>query len=162
MTDAERIAALERRLGLLEDKDAIRALRDNYHSCINDGRYDQIAKLFTDDAMVELGYLARYEGRAAVDTGFRGMGERERFFIKQYIHSHQIEVTGDTGTGVSYLEARYGRFGVSYLVSGRYDDRYRRVDGVWHFSEMIAELYYTVPAGVGWTGDERHYLKPRD
>lgn len=162
MTDAERIAALERRLGLLEDKDAIRALRDNYHSCINDGRYDQIAKLFTDDAMVELGYLARYEGRAAVDTGFRGMGERERFFIKQFIHSHQIEVTGDTGTGVSYLEARYGRFGVSYLVSGRYDDRYRRVDGVWHFSEMIAELYYTVPAGVGWTGDERHYLKPRD
>lgn len=161
MTDAERIAALERRLGLLEDKDAIRALRDNYHSCINDGRYDQIAKLFTDDAMVELGYLARYEGRAAVDTGFRGMGERERFFIKQYIHSHQIEVDGDRGTGISYLEARYGRFGVSYLVSGRYDDRYQRVDGVWRFSEMIATLYYTVPAGVGWTGDEMHYLRPR-
>jgi len=26
---------------------------------------------------------------------------------------------------------------------------------------MSIEFYYTVPAGVGWTGDERHYLKPR-
>jgi hypothetical protein len=111
--------------------------------------------------VVELGYLARYEGREAVDTGFRGMGERERFFIKQYIHSHQIQVTDDGGAGVSYLEARYGRFGVSYLVSGRYDDRYQRVDGVWRFAEMIATLYYTVPAGVGWTGDDMHYLRPR-
>ena len=161
MTDAERIAALERRLGRLEDKDAIRALRDSYHSCINDGRYEAIADLFTDDAVVELGYLARYEGRAAVDAGFRGMGARERFFIKQFIHSHRIEVDGDTGTGVSYLEARYGRYGVSYLVSGRYDDRYRRVGGVWRFSEMVANLYYTVPAGVGWMGDEKHYLRPR-
>ena len=161
MTDAERIAALEARLGILEDRDAIRALRDSYHGCINDGRYGQIADLFTHDAVVELGYLARYEGRDAVDAGFRAMGERERFFIKQYIHSHQIEVEGDTATGVSYLEARYGRFGVSYLVSGRYDDRYRRVGGAWRFSEMIATLYYTVPAGVGWTGDDMHYLRPR-
>ncbi|MDP6690806.1 MAG: nuclear transport factor 2 family protein [Alphaproteobacteria bacterium] len=161
MTDAERIAALEKRLKLLEDREAIRALRDDYHSCINDGRYGDIAALFTEDALVELGYLARYEGWAAIDTGFRGMGERERFFIKQFIHSHSIHVDGDTGTGTSYLEARYGRFGVSYLVSGRYDDRYARVDGRWLFSEMSIDFYYTVPAGVGWTGDERHYLKPR-
>lgn len=161
MTDADRIATLERRLRQLEDKDEIRALRDAYHSCINDGRYEAIADLFTDDAVVELGYLARYEGRSEIDAGFRGMGERERFYIKQFIHSHGIEVAGDTGTGVSYLEARYGRFGVSYLVSGRYDDRYRRIDGRWRFSEMIASFYYTVPAGVGWTGDELHYLKPR-
>jgi ketosteroid isomerase-like protein len=161
MSDDDRIAALEQRLRLLEDKDEIRALRDAYHSCINDGRYAAIAELFTDDAIVELGYLATYEGRDAIDAGFRSMGERERFYIKQFIHSHAIEVAGDTGTGVSYLEARYGRFGVSYLVSGRYDDRYRRIDGRWRFSEMIASFYYTVPAGVGWTGDELHYLKPR-
>lgn len=161
MTDADRFAALEKRLRVLEDKEAIRALRDNYHGCINDGRYAGIVDLFTDDAIVELGYLARYEGPEAIDAGFRGMGERERFFIKQFIHSHRIEVSGDTGTGVSYLEARYGRFGTSYLVCGRYDDRYRRVDGVWRFSEMIAEFYFTVPDGVGWTGDELHYLKPK-
>ncbi len=158
MTD---IAALEKRIRRLEDIEALRTLRNRYHACINDGRYGDIVELFTADAVVELGYLARYEGRDAIDRGFRGMGERERFFIKQYIHSHLVDVTGDSGTGKSYLEATYGRFGVSYLVSGRYDDVYQRQGETWLFKLMVAEFYYTVPAGVGWMGDEKHYLRPK-
>ncbi len=159
--DKDGLEDLRRRVRRLEDIEAIRTLRNQYHSAINDGRYADIAALFTADAVVELGYLARYEGIAAIDRGFRGMGERERFFIKQFIHGHLVEVDGDRGTGKSYLEARYGRYGVSYLVSGRYDDVYVRQDGRWLFQAMIAELYYTVPAGVGWTGDELHYMKPK-
>jgi ketosteroid isomerase-like protein len=158
MTD---LAALEARIRRLEDIEDIRSLRNAYHAAINDGRYGDVVALFTDDAKVVLGYLATYEGRDAVDKGFRGMGERERFFIKQYIHSHDVKVDGDRGTGVSYLEARYGRYGVSWLVAGRYDDVYVRVDGRWRFKEMIAELYYTVPLGVGWMADEKHYLRPK-
>ncbi|HEX4892879.1 MAG TPA: nuclear transport factor 2 family protein [Hyphomicrobiaceae bacterium] len=155
------MAALEARIRRLEDIEALRSLRNRYHACINDGRYGEIADLFTPDALVVLGYLARYEGRDAIDKGFRGMGERERFFIKQFIHSHEVQVDGDRATGVSYLEARYGRYGVSWLVSGRYDDIYVRQGGRWLFKSMIAELYYTVPAGVGWMSDEKHYLKPK-
>lgn len=155
------LADLLRRVRRLEDIEALRTLRNAYHSCINDGRYADIAALFTRDAVVELGYLARYDGIDAIDRGFRGMGERERFFIKQFIHSHSVEVDGDHGTGISYLEARYGRYGVSYLVSGRYDDVYVRQNGKWLFQEMRVDLYYTVPAGVGWTGDELHYMKPK-
>jgi ketosteroid isomerase-like protein len=155
------LAALEARIRRLEDIEALRSLRNRYHACINDGRYAEIAELFTADALVVLGYLARYEGRDAIDRGFRSMGERERFFIKQFIHSHEVQVDGDGGTGVSYLEARYGRYGVSWLVSGRYDDVYVREGGKWLFKSMIAELYYTVPAGVGWMSDEKHYLRPK-
>lgn len=158
MTD---LAELEARVRRLEDIEALRSLRNAYHACINDERYDEIADLFVDDGRVVLGYLATYEGRAAIDRGFRGMGERERFFIKQFIHSHEVRVEGDGGTGVSYLEARYGRYGVSWLVSGRYDDTYVRRGGRWLFKSMTAELYYTVPMGVGWMGDERHYLRPK-
>ena len=160
MDNAE-LEDLRQRVRRLEDIEAIRTLRNQYHACINDGRYAEISALFTQDAVVELGYLARYEGLEAIDKGFRGMGERERFFIKQFIHSHLVELDGDRGTGKSYLEARYGRFGVSYLVSGRYDDVYSRQDGRWLFHSMIAEFYYTVPAGVGWTGDELHYMRPK-
>jgi len=155
------LAALEARIRRLEDIENIRSLRNAYHAAINDGRYGEIADLFTDDAKVVLGYLATYQGRDAINNGFRGMGERERFFIKQYIHSHDIKVDGDGGTGTSYLEARYGRYGVSWLVAGRYDDVYVRVDGRWRFREMVAELYYTVPLGVGWMADEKHYLRPK-
>ena len=152
---------LEERIRRLEDIEEIRRLRNKYHASLNESRYENCRALFTDDAVVELGYLARYEGIGAIDRGFRAMGERERFFIKQFIHSHDVEVDGDTGTGTSYLEARYGRFGVSYVVAGRYDDTYVRVDGMWKFRSMIAELFYTVPNAVGWTGDEMHYLRPK-
>ncbi len=73
--------------------------------------------------------------------------------------SRPTELTRTTGR--SYLEARYGRYGVSYVVAGRYDDVYALTDGVWKFRSMIAELYYTVPNAVGWTGDELHYLRPK-
>jgi ketosteroid isomerase-like protein len=160
MTEATDMT-LEQRIRRLEDIEAIRRLRNRYHASLNEARYEDCRPLFTDDAVVELGYLARYEGIDAIDRGFRAMGERDRFFIKQFIHSHDVDVEGDTGTGTSYLEARYGRFGVSYVVAGRYDDVYVRVDGVWKFRAMIAELFYTVPNAVGWTGDEMHYLRPK-
>ncbi len=152
---------LEERIRRLEDIEDIRRLRNRYHASLNESRYENCRALFTGDAVVELGYLARYEGIDAIDRGFRAMGERERFFIKQFIHSHDVEVDGDTGTGTSYLEARYGRFGVSYVVAGRYDDIYARENGVWKFRSMIAEFFYTVPNAVGWTGDEMHYLRPK-
>ena len=152
---------LDERIRRLEDIEAIRKLRNRYHAALNESRYENCRSLFTDDAVVELGYLARYEGIDAIDLGFRAMGERDRFFIKQFMHGHDVDVDGDTGTGTSYLEARYGRFGVSYVVAGRYDDIYARVNGAWKFRSMIAELFYTVPNGVGWTGDELHYLRPK-
>ena len=161
MLDVDRLAALEARIRLLEDREALRALRDAYHACINDRRFDEIADLFSDAAHVKLGYLAEYNGRAEIDAGFRGMGTRERFYIQQYIHSHQVQIDGDSASGSSYLDARYGRFGVSYLVAGRYDDRYVRTVNGWRFQEMTIDFDYTVPAGVGWTGDERHYLRPK-
>jgi ketosteroid isomerase-like protein len=157
MTDAALLARIQR----LEDIEAIRHLRFCYHRALNESRFAECRALFTDDAVVELGYLARYEGIEAIDRGFRAMGERDRFFIKQFIHSHDVQVDGDAGTGTSYLEARYGRFGVSYVVAGRYDDVYQRQVGVWKFKAMTAELFYTVPNGVGWTGDEMHYLRPK-
>ena len=152
---------LEQRIRRLEDIEDIRHLRCRYHAALNEGQFADCRALFTSDAVVELGYLARYEGIEAIDRGFRAMGERDRFFIKQFSHGHDVHVEGDHGTGTSYLEARYGRFGVSYVVAGRYDDIYVRTADGWKFKSMVAELLYTVPNGVGWTGDEMHYLRPR-
>jgi SnoaL-like domain len=152
---------LEQRIRRLEDIEAIRRLRNRYHASVNEGRFCDCRALFTEDAVVELGYLARYEGIEAINRGFLAMGERDRFFIKQFVHGHDVEVDGETATGQSYLEARYGRHGVSYLVAGRYDDAYVLVDDTWKFRSMIAEIFYTVPNGVGWTGDELHYLRPK-
>lgn len=87
--------SLEDRVRRLEDIEAIRHLRNQYHAALNEGRYENCRALFTDDAVVELGYLARYEGIAAIGAGFRAMGQRERFFIKQFSHGHDMHVDGD-------------------------------------------------------------------
>jgi ketosteroid isomerase-like protein len=152
---------LEQRIRRLEDIENIRRLRNRYHASVNESRYADCRALFTEDAVVELGYLARYEGIDAIDRGFRAMGQRDRFFIKQFIHGHDVEVDGETAIGRSYLEARYGRDGISYIVAGRYDDTYVLTGGVWKFRSMIMEIFYTVPNTVGWTGDELHYLRPK-
>ena len=161
MTDNEVIADLRRRVQKLEDIEAMKTLRNLYHHYINDGTYELIRNLVTEDAVVHLGYLEHYEGIETIHRGFVSMSERERFFIKQFIHSHTVTVDGDSGTGFSYLEARYGRKGTSYLVSGKYDDVYVRQNGKWLFKSMMCEFFYTVPASVGWTGDELHYLRPK-
>jgi hypothetical protein len=161
MTDAERLASLEIRLHLLEDREETRFHRDAYHGCVNNSRYAEIADLFTGDAYVKLGYLAQYRGRAEINARFQSMGTRERFYIKQYIHSHRIKIDGDVSSGHSYFDARYGRFGVSYLVAGRYGDSYARTTAGWRFTQMLIDFDYTVPAGVGWCGDERQYLQPK-
>ena len=68
MTTPAEFSALTARIQRLEDIEAIRSLRNRYHQAINDGRFSEIVDLFTHTAVVELGYLARYEGRAAIEA----------------------------------------------------------------------------------------------
>lgn len=161
MTDNDAIADLRRRVQKLEDIEAVKNLRNMYHHYINDAKYESIHTLFTPNAVCHLGYLAHYESAEQINAGFVGMRTRDRFFIKQFPHSHVVEIDGDRGTGFAYLEARYGKEGKSYLVCGKYEDVYVRRDGRWLFERMDCEFYYTVPLGVGWNGEERHYLKPK-
>ena len=69
---------------------------------------------------------------------------------------------GDEGTVHSYLQATYGWFSTSYWVVGRYDDKYQRTANGWRLTEMTIESDYTVPTGVGWTGNTLHYLDPKN
>ena len=153
------LADLARRLQRLEDIEAIRTLRNTYHRAINDSRFDEIAPLFTEDGIVDFAYMADFKGRAAIAAGFAKLGRRRNFLIKQFIHGHMVDVDGDRGTGISYLDARYTKGGVAYIVSLRYDDIYARQGGKWLFERMGAEVYFSVPAAVGWAADEKHWLK---
>ena len=146
---------LEQRIQRLEHIEEIRRLRNRYHACLNERRYAECRALFTEDAVVELGYLARYEGLDAIDRGFRARWVSAiAFSSSSSFTATTSKSTATPETGTSHaLEARYGRYGVSYVVAGRYDDVYKLVDGVWKFQSMIAELFYTVPNAVGWTGE---------
>ena len=56
----ERIKQLEARVQELDDREAIRDLRYRYHECFNEGRYEDVPDLFTDDDIyqgVEMGTI---------------------------------------------------------------------------------------------------------
>jgi hypothetical protein len=152
---AARIKALEATVQELSGQEAIRALRYRYHECINEGKYADIPALFSEDGKLDFGYLGQANGRAELVTFFTQGVSRVLSFVKQFIHNHTIEVQGDRGTGLSYLEAKSVSKGESYLVAARYDDEYVKQNGQWKFKSMRLTPYFTVPLREGWAQEDR-------
>ena len=159
MADLEaELKALKAKVQNLEDKEAVRTLRYRYHQYINDNRFDEIANLFTDDAVVEIGYVLRSVGRDEIATSFIAMPKDVKF-LKQFIHNHIVDVDGDAAAGISYFEAKYAaKDETSLLVAGKYDEDYVRTPDGWRISRMVVELYFTTPLQLGWAIENPHFL----
>lgn len=157
------ISSLAGRIQRLEDIEAIRSLKNVYHLYVNDCRFDEIGTLFTEDAVVDMGYMHPSDepcrGREniahwyATLTGAVGLSQ-----LKQFTHNHTVEVEVDEASGWSLLEARYGQGTDSYNVAAKYEEEYRKVEGRWLFSLMTLKVYFTVPLALGWATEDRHHL----
>lgn len=150
---------LEQRIQRLEDIEEIRQLRMRYHINTNDGQFDQMWKLFAEDAYVDFGYISRARGHEEINALFLRI-PRNLPLVKQFIHNHLVEVNGDEATGVSYLDARYAQAGDSVMVAARFDEIYVRTPDGWRIRQMLLELYFSVPITVGWAGEQLNYVKP--
>jgi hypothetical protein len=165
--DAARLGDIERRLARLEDIGELHRLRNRYHELVNSTVWEgEAADLFTDDALVDHGHMGVFRGRDEIAGFFGGAAAgvtgggatAEPPFVKQFIHGHDVRLDDedpDRATGVSYLEAKPIYRGESFLVSGRIDDEYRRVDGRWRFSKTKVEYWFMVPASEGWASPDR-------
>ncbi len=152
-------ASLLARLDRLESIEAIRVLRMKYHEHINNLEWERVADLYTEDGVVQLDYISKWEGRARIREGFATIPTRTPL-VKQFIHGHTVEIEGDNATGCAFVEVRDARGGQSLMIAGKYDDRYVRSDGRWLISHTLFTSYFSVPVQVGWAGPELHYLKP--
>ena len=149
----ERLARIEAELRELRDREAIRELRCRYHECVNQGKWSDIPELFTEDGEMDFGYLGQGRGRAEIARVFDA-GSRLLPFVKQFIHNHVIQLEGDGGTGVSYLEAKSVSRDQAYVVAGRYDDWYVRENGEWRFARMDFTPYFAIPFDESWAQDD--------
>ena len=149
-----RIQALEAQVQALQDREAVRALRYRYHECINEGKLAEIPALFTKDGDLDFGYLGKAHGREELTTFFGGVSHLLSS-VKQFVHNHAVELKEDTGTGLSYLEAKTISKGEPYLVAARYADEYAKENGRWKFKKMHLTPYFTVPLKEGWAQEDR-------
>lgn len=153
-----RIAELEKKVVLLDDIEALRRLRMTYHDYVNEGRWAEIANLFTEDATIDFGYVAIMEGREDIIEQFVDIPNHTDM-LKQFIHNHVVDVDGDTAKGFLYLEAKYADKGESLFVAGKITDNYIRVDNRWLIRDTLTHLYFTTPLSKGWAIDNPHYLR---
>lgn len=122
----------------LLDIEAIRALKYRYAQLCDDGYpADELAELFTADAVWHGDPLGKYEGREAIRAFFAATPEM-LLFAAHYLTNPVIEVAGDTATGSWYLweplVAR--RTSQAYWLMARYADVYRREADGWKFASM--------------------------
>jgi hypothetical protein len=156
MADLEtRVQALEARVQELQDRNEIQELRFRYHIAVNEKKPEMIPELFAEAGGIDFAHLGKAQGKAQVATFYQQALSDLVPFVKQFIHNHVITLNGDTGTGVSYLEAKPIFNGESFLVAARFDDEYVRENGRWKFSKMTLLPYFMVPLKEGWAGPNK-------
>ncbi|MGI5127836.1 nuclear transport factor 2 family protein [Pseudonocardia sp. CA-107938] len=174
MHDDAAIAALTRRVEVLEAEADIRRLQARYmwlcdtplpeFGVADDAeRIDLIMALYTDDAVWEGvgeyydGQFGRAEGAAAVRTHFEGFWSAERdpalVLNAHYLTSEQIHVDGDTATG-QWIHVQPWLFadGSAVLRSSRLNNAFRKVDGQWRIARTRTENVFVANLPNGWAG----------
>ncbi|MBI3249416.1 MAG: nuclear transport factor 2 family protein [Deltaproteobacteria bacterium] len=156
MADFEaRLAALEGRVRELQDRNEIQELRFSYHLAVNEKKPEMIPDLFAENGEIDFAHLGKAVGKANVAAFYKQALSELVPFVKQFIHNHIITVNGDSGSGVSYLEAKPIFNGESFLVAARFDDDYVRENGRWKFRKMTLLPYFMVPLKEGWAGPNK-------
>lgn len=138
--DSTRLAVIEARL-------AIADLVHGYARAIRRDMPEDAVALFTEDGWFEtrdghpskFGHKVRWrlEGRQAVlDYLLPNKGKPHPVPL---IHNLMIEVTGETATASSVMEAQV--LGTTNKVFGEYQDHFRREEGEWRFASRTYTIF---------------------
>ena len=148
--------SLESRIQRLEDIEAIKQLKARYCALCDDGYdADQLADLFTEDALWHGGSLGIAEGREKIRKFFQNTPAVMPFAVHMVMNP-AIEVDGDTATGRWYLfqaatfQPAAKPAATALWGSARYDEEYVRVDGEWKFKSLRLTSRFWTPYEEGW------------
>ena len=124
------------------DADAVRALVIAYAERLDAGDLDGVAALFEHAVVRPARSGTELAGREAVRRMYDPviLYEDGTPRTKHVLSNHEVTVDAGAGTATSQcvftvLGAATARIGP--LLSGRYEDRFERVDGGWRFAERV-------------------------
>ena len=102
MSDSEKIKVLEKRLQLLEDKEALAALMYRYCRHVDEKNFTAYSECFTKDAKFDFGPFGQHVGRAKIREVVAAA--EGPFDDMQHSYSNlEFKVDGDRATGQGYL-----------------------------------------------------------
>ncbi|MGD0394273.1 MAG: nuclear transport factor 2 family protein [Acidimicrobiales bacterium] len=122
-----------------EDEDQIRRTLSEYSQRCDDGRFEEWADLFTEDARFVLSGQVT-EGRDSIRTLMEAMMPPER--RGQHVTSNSlVDVDGDSArVSTDYLFVRPTPEGPTIVAAGRYDDVLARQGHRWRFRERAITM----------------------
>lgn len=150
MAETEDLRAI---LNELRDIEAIKRLKARYCHLVDASRWDELADLFTEDAICDYAFFGSFEGRdRIVNKFFRELVSSASSFNAHMVHNPVIDVRGDTASGTWYLTAHttIQPANQAVWVMGIYHDEFRRVAGEWRLSSLKFEFKYYTRYEDGW------------
>jgi hypothetical protein len=153
---AETLDALERRVSLLEDADAVERLHAIYGYYLARNQWDDLADIFAPNGEIEIAMRGVYRGHDSVRRNLDLYGKPGVQF--GLLHNHMqyqavIHVAPDGRSAKMRSRAfsimgNYGRAG--QWMGGVYENEYVKIDGVWQIKHDQVFNTYFVPYDVGW------------
>lgn len=153
-----RLAALEATVRRHEDVEEIYNLQSIYGYYLDKRMWDEVADLFTTDAVVEIGGRGVYRG-TGVRTLFKDvMGAGTSGPRPGVLNNHlqlqpvvHVAADGRTAKGRWRAFAQVAQVGRAAIWSeGPYEIDYRKVDGKWMFATLRWDPTYYTPFDRGW------------
>jgi uncharacterized protein (TIGR02246 family) len=155
-------AEILRRLDRIESRDEIRQLISKYSLALDMRDMDALAGLFVPDVKVGRGQ----SGRAALRDFFDDTMRKQFDGTSHHVGTTIIElVDTDEAVGVVYSKNEHECGAEWVIMQMMYYDRYRRIDGRWHFLRRQPLYWYATdlnkpPVGqrkMRWPGREPYH-----
>jgi len=130
-------------LGLLEEKDAIREVMARYCFALDDGRFADMAALFTEDGTWQT-FFGKATGREAIAEFAAGLRAHRTENPRAIHHVTNIVITldGDTAKVRSnWTTVQNAPEGPKIGSGGAYDDEMVKVGGQWFFKHRTIDRY---------------------
>lgn len=138
-----------KRLRTLLDIEDIRKLGLLYSQLQDHAYLDQLADIFTEDALCEFGPYGTWNGRPEIRENYAKVKEANGGSSFSALHAnshHWIEMTGpDTAVGRRYLldlMTTRPKDQSPFIWLGLYDEEYRRVDGKWLIARTTLQFLW--------------------
>lgn len=141
MTEAE-LAALARRIEMIESRQQITDLVYRYTEFVRDRAEKECVSLMAEDVWIELHYgyplepgrtemHQRFEGKDAILGSFVAVAGHDTV-VWPMIHNLRIEIDGDTARSRCVMASTIRPYAMQNF--GEYRDTFRREDGKWLFT----------------------------
>jgi hypothetical protein len=154
----QRLADLEARTQRIEDINAIKRLQRAYGYYLDEGRWDDAADLFAEDASLEIGFDGVYRGRSRIKDYFRALGNGKQGLTPGQLNEHlqlmpviTMLPGGQQAKGTWRAVILSGQLGRdAYWGEGPYENLYVKQDGVWKIAGLHWFQTLWVPYEGGW------------